>query len=89
MLAKEHLIPTTATESNTYQLQGLTGSSPVTTPPPGDVPGSKGRNIGEWWFLAGDPAVVPWESEDVRKAKKKKKKKPSMRSIRLDLIQFY
>lgn len=41
---------------------------PVLAPPPGDVSGLKERNIGEWWFLADDPADNPWAPQEVRPA---------------------
>ncbi|CAG6012252.1 unnamed protein product, partial [Menidia menidia] len=44
------------------------GDVPVTAPPPGDVPGLKGRNVDERWFLADDPAADPWAPEEVRQA---------------------
>ena len=63
-LGKEHLTPTTAAGGNTCQ----SGPSAVTAPPPGNVPGLKERNVGEWWFLADDPAADPWALEEVQLA---------------------
>ena len=68
-LGEEHLTPRQQPQGTTpISCRGLQGDVPVTAPPPGDVPGLKERNVGEWWFLADDPAADPWAPEEVRQA---------------------
>ncbi|KAL0188639.1 hypothetical protein M9458_015738, partial [Cirrhinus mrigala] len=58
VLGEEHLTPDSSCRENCYQLQGVTGRR--------DVPELKERNVGEWWFLADDPAADSWALEEVQ-----------------------